>query len=194
MTFDLKTLTARLRGMNYWREQHETAGIRARERYDKLLADEPSSVYRPDAHKADILSRMTQEEADAAKVRAEVSAHWAEAAARRAEPELRALRQSSQRAPDSISAWLAVTGGDRKFLPDEVEISAETAHEVRLLRLQGEAHDWTPSQVRATYQRALGELQDVATVRPAASLVQFIESRYGNGWSGPVANADDRKY
>jgi hypothetical protein len=112
---------------------------------------------------------------------------------RQLEPMARAERVTAMRAPTALLALLDLTGGDERFIDDHTQWQAVTAHEMVMLRLQRESENWQPSTARRVYDRATSELQDLSTVRTAASTIMFIEQRHGEGWAGPVPSSQDEE-
>jgi len=101
-------------------------------------------------------------------------------------PDVRAFRQHVMQAPDAVTAFLARTGGERKFLTDQTELLIQIVDEQRRARFRAELQHAQPSMVHARYQSAVDDDSD-----DAASLVRFVEDEYGHGWRGATPATDE---
>lgn len=175
----IHTLVGQARGLF---DRLNSAPTRNQARLDKLKAE--SEVFRlsPKAHHEAILAQWNTESRDLGLKAAGVGvfnlAH--------ALPDIRArvadVKALSRRAPDPVTSYAMRTGKrpDEK-LEQYLELEVLQLDEARRARFHRELIQLPPSQIAALYDecRYAIDIDD-----EAASLVRWIEQRYGGGWVG----------
>jgi hypothetical protein len=137
--------------------------------------------YAPDAAKRDA-ERLIREEQDTRAGYAVVDLH--DRLAKTEGPAERAIERTTE-APDPLTAWRTWRGPSASVTGPEL-LGMTTNHELRLARFDREFASAQPSEVRSAYERALEDPFEQAN----ASLISFIERRFGDRWRGATVTSE----
>ena len=99
------------------------------------------------------------------------------------EPQLQQAIADAEELPNAVTAWSLAHGKHGNYNTEE-ELAVDTLEEMKLLRLDHNFEEASPSRVLAEYDRAIQ--------KGDTTVMRWVESHHGNGWTG-AQNSDTKE-